>query len=188
MNQLYHTFMPASKKEFPLLEKNSLNKYFTKSQDYRSSLKNPALWHACLAINQVINLHDLSYFLLRKALFLQALAEGLDQKLMKSIGCSSGILIIVIVQNRNAWLVPLNQNFYWVKSIQKWLQKAVQRLWAPPVYALWDSLTYTAIFSYINLQEDSFLGLIANDPTAIRLFLAISKFQLPYNIFSVSPS
>ena len=62
--------------------------------------------------NQVINLHDLSYFLLRKALFLQALAEGLNQKLMKGIGCSSGILIIVIVQNLgNAWLVPLSQNF-----------------------------------------------------------------------------
>ena len=40
-------------------------------------------------VNQVINLHNLSYFLLRKTLFLQALAEGLNQKLMKGIGRSS---------------------------------------------------------------------------------------------------
>ena len=82
---------------------------------------------------------------------------------MKGIGCSSGILIIVIVQNLgNAWLVPLSQNFIgWnqFKSDCKKLFNDCLGL-APPVYALHDSLTYTAIFSYINLQEDSFLGLI----------------------------
>ena len=71
-------------------------------------------------VNQVINLHNLSYFLLRKALFLQALAEGLNQKLMKGIGRSAGILIIVIVQNLRKCLACSTQpEFYWVKSIQK---------------------------------------------------------------------
>ena len=114
-------------------------------------------------VNQVINLHNLSYFLLRKALFLQALAEGLNQKLMKGIGRSAGILIIVIVQNlRNAWLVPLSQNFIGRNQLKSDCKKLFNDCLglALPIHTSHGFLTYTAIFSYINLQEDGFLGLI----------------------------
>ena len=63
-------------------------------------------------VDQIVSLHDLGDFLLRKALLLQALAESLNQKLMKGIGRATSILIIVVVQDlRNPRLAPLSQNF-----------------------------------------------------------------------------
>ena len=102
-------------------------------------------------VDQIVSLHDLGDFLLWKALLLQALAESLNQKLVKGIGRAA-----------NAFHQFLIQTFS-----QRLQEKGFSQEEVPQIMKAYDLIYYIDM----HVTEQDFPGYFESIETLVKYFL-----------------